>query len=542
MLRGIRIAAVLLTLHGADLRAPGQSLSPTDTNSSLEDGPTHRITFSGTPRIRSATFSADGSAIFVDLQDLGVNLWEVFIYYWPESLGTLTAITFLVCTTALWRILHRKRLLGEPHCRKCNYCLKGCESERCPECGWFIKRPIIGQSTRRRVLPFAVPLAFMLIVYGSLSLLRVPRSGCVSDWLHWWSYDLAADSSSLSAQRWGRHASRLVKVDVNTGEILDTLVTWRAGSIKGLPITLTPNGDYILAVLQDQDRLCLVSMRSGRVVRHLRDGDWPPTRITRWRQIAGFDDAGQTVFLVSFDTSNWRTHLLAWNWQSGEVTELLQSDGESVNRAGKTTYWPREYRYIPKTSPPRFLESPPSYGLGDQSVELLVRDSATPDRTVASISTPCWGYFDKHISSDGKRVFIHTRDPTANLAEFDLGSGKLLSRIAPPADHSYDWGRTDRAGTMLILVGTHDAMPRRGDSAHHQPFWERCVFLIRDMSRARWVGLRASPKNWVPQDLCVSPAGESFAVWGSEVGQSGIQLLLYDLSTSLQEELGPSEE
>lgn len=544
MLRAIGTGVVLLVMIGASSLF-AQDSTQAETDALPEYEPTHRVRFPGSPNIRGITFSADGHSIFVHLQDLAINLWEVLVYYWPEVLGTLTAVTTIVCTIALWRITHRKRLVGEPHCRQCNYCLKGCESERCPECGAQIKRPVIGRSMRRRTWPFAAPLVFMLALYGSLWLLRVPRSGYVRDWIHWWSYGLAAwacESNSPLADRWGRLVNRIVEVDVATGELLETSVTWGSSQLVGFPITLTPDGAHLLMTLQDHDRLSLISTRSGRVVKRLSYGKWPKRRISRWRQVAGFDDAGKTVYLVAFDQKGHKTYLLAWEWQSDQTTVLLESDAETQSSKPGPTTLPREYHYIPGTSPPHFLELPASYRVGDEAIEILVRDSSQPNRVVTRFSTTLWAYFDTPISPDGKSVFVYRRDSENALTEFDLSTGAFLSIINAPAGHRYGPGQTDKSRRLLVVTGecllpTSRRLPYGAGDQPGAP-----VFLVRDMVRKRWVGRYAVPEHWLPREPCVSPDGCRFAAWGCEVGDWGNDgLLIYELRSSPQE-VGLSKE
>jgi len=507
--------------------------------------PMHRLTFPGNPYIGSAAFSADGETIFVHLTDQAINIWEILVYYGPELLGALTALTTLVCLFALWRIIRRKRLVGEPHCRKCNYCLHGCESERCPECGWVIRRPVIGRPMWRRIFPWTAPLALVVVVYGALWALRLPRSSWVNNCVNWWSHDLLlwADEKNIAPlTQWSRSVDRIVEVDVATGKTLRTLIT-RPAYMPPLmfPLRVTPDGSGLLITLREADRLALVSTRSGRVVRALSSAAAPPPGLSRWRQVAGFDEAGQTAHVVLLDEATRKTKLMAWNLPSGNSTILFESDAEvHAGQHKRPMIMARRYYRIPGSAPSRFLEMPNGYGVGSEPATFRVVVPTAADPVATELATTFEGHSQPYFSADGRRVHLHTRD-RPSLAEFDLFTGDVLSTVQPPAWHNhYFIGCSDERNHRYILEGIHHSLARPW------PTHTR-VFLLRDTASSRWIGRYVMPDNWICLQLCASPDGRWFAAHGFRggnkiSGQYEQELLIYDLRLLPHDELDLSED
>ena len=513
-----------------------------DTRQAAEDEfaeyrPMHRLRFPGSPYVQSAAFSRDGNTLFVHVNADAINVWELLVYYWPEILGAGTAATALVCSLILWRILRRRRFVGEPHCRRCNYCLKGLSSDRCPECGTPVERPVIGRPMWRRTLPFALPLALVLIAYGSLWALRTPRSGSASMWLHWWSYDLHdwAQQKGVSLTQWQKNVDRIIEVDVATGKTQRTLITRSNRLHTWCPLAVTPDGDGLLMTLDSSDRLALVSTRSGRVRCTLAHGDSSPTRTSRWQQIAGFDDAGRIAYVVVLDEPAKRTKLLEWDLRSGSSAVLIETDADVVaSRSGRLVPWARRFYKVPGSGPPRFLEMPSSMGIGaDKSpVELRVHDTGGSRHAPVEFATSLWAHSTPGFSSNGERVYVHASSSVSGLAGFDLGSGEPLAGLnAPQWHHILFESCCDQPRGRLIVAGTwHRLEMIRAGLLNAHPH----VFLVCDLDARRWIGRYVQPSDGIYHTLWVSPDGRYFAAYGflkdsKKGGRYQHDLLIYDL-------------
>lgn len=119
----------------------------------------HVIEFDDGPNIGETVFSTDGKSIYVLLHPEAVIIWSLLGYHWPEILGLFVAGTVGVALMMAWRAARRKLIPGKPHCRKCSYCLEGCPSDTCPECGHDHSRNgvVVGKPLWRRLLPILTP-------------------------------------------------------------------------------------------------------------------------------------------------------------------------------------------------------------------------------------------------------------------------------------------------------------------------------------------------------------------------------------------------
>lgn len=507
--------------------------------------PMHRLRFPGNPRVQSAAFAADGQTIFVDWDDQAVNIWEVAVYYWPETLGSATAIIVIVCSFALWRIMRRRRLVGEPHCRRCNYCLRGVISGRCPECGRETERPIIGKSTWRRGLPWSLPLGIALLGYGSLWAFQMPRAGSASAWINWWSYDVAgwAQSKGVSLTRWVTNVDRVVEIDVTTGETLRTLITRPNRMDQWFPLTVTPDGGGLLMTLDRDDRLGLVSTRSGRVIRTLARGDssWTWGAVSRWTQIAGFDDDGRTAYVVMFDVPASRTELLAWDLQTGESSLLFECDAEMVDipYLGSPKAMPRRFFAIPGPGPTRFLQLPSIVGAYDDRItnEILVRGPEDLKRITMKITAEPPPFADPVFTSDGSRVFLGSKKPGSGLAVFDLVSGRRLQQWHPPVGHTAGHGNrgVPQRGPVIVARSLRIASVPGPTGVLTSTLSGPEAFLVGDSSSERWIGRYTRPSEAIRLgEIWISPDARFFATAGvipdsSVVGRYQQELLIYDL-------------
>lgn len=521
----------------------------------------HRLRFPGNPYVGSAAFAADGERLFVHVDGQAVNAWEILVYYWPEGLGAVTAATVLFCSIALRRISRRKRFVGAPHCRRCNYCLTGCTSGRCPECGNAVVRPIRGRPMWLRALPFVLPLAIVVAGYGSLWILRAPRAGYVATWVNWWSYDLHdwARDKGVSLTRWLRQVDRILEVDVESGQTLRTLITRPNRLHPWCPVTVTPDGSGLLMTIDDGDRLALVSTRSGSVMRTLAYGDFASVRTSRWTQIAGFDDAGRTVYIVLLDKPEKKTVLLAWNLRSGESSKLLEVDADIVqSQNGPAAPWARRFYQVPGSIPERFLELPHSMAVGNRGTptEFNVRGGADLQRIVCRFAKAIWGHSAPSFTSDGRRVYLHGSGFGEGLVAFELETGTALPALHAPPFHniSFQVSKTPQRGWVVIHGSGRPRPAKNLLSLFTSAFFRTDVFLVADLDQRSWIGRYDQPPEGIYLNLFASPDGRFFAANGFLRNSKGAggryqqELLIYDLR-SLPHDLqdgrelspGPSE-
>lgn len=128
------------------------------------------FTFRGDTRIQDIVLAPEGTHAYAIFQIGSVNLWAVLVFFWPEITATLVTLCIGV---ALWRVLRRRRRLGEPHCRRCNYLLTNLSGDRCPECGFELTEGnrVIGQPRRWKIAALLV-----LMVMTAAGYLTAPRT------------------------------------------------------------------------------------------------------------------------------------------------------------------------------------------------------------------------------------------------------------------------------------------------------------------------------------------------------------------------------
>ncbi len=481
----------------------------------------HRITFPAGATARSAAYAADGKTIFVHLSDTAINVWDVLCYYWPELLGGVCGLVLIVCTLLIRRTLARKRLVGEPHCRRCNYCLKGAAGPRCTECGHAIRRPVIGRPMWRRVLPKFAPVLMIGAAYGWLWAAKTPRSGYVGHWFHWWSPDLHAWSTTaglawLTAR--GQAVDRVIEFDAQSGRTLRTLYTQRYQS-SPMEIAITPDGRGLLIPLQENNRLAIIDIASGRVLQTLQPPQGMPAGC--WQQVAGFDPRRQLTFVVAGDGTRLVSRLLAWNTQTGESSLLREVSFPGLSAYARVAPMavPRFYR-IPHASPDCFLQTPgPEHSITFGARPAIV----TIGGGVQTLDDARWGKFlrsrgEPLIAIGGEWVYLAS---SFGVVAYDSGSGRLVSGLPIPFGHVVREASGLDASRRWLVVNTSTPAGRMH-------------FVIADLGRGQWIGQFNLPKQWSEcRSSSIAPDATSLAALGTKQtpSGSGAELVIFDMKS-----------
>jgi hypothetical protein len=143
-------------------------------------------------RIYQIALSPDGSTAVASVELNTVNLWAVAVYYGPEAAAGIVALLLVLY---LRRVLRDKSVVGQEHCRRCFYQLRGLAGDRCPECGTELTAAnrVVG---RRKLVRLLVSTTCLAVLTGWYCLYSgdLPRKGRVSEWLGWesaWAYERA---------------------------------------------------------------------------------------------------------------------------------------------------------------------------------------------------------------------------------------------------------------------------------------------------------------------------------------------------------------
>ncbi len=495
--------------------------SPISTGA--EPGPLHCIQFERDPLVSGVAFSPDGQTAYVLVKDNAINLWEILAYHWPEVGGAAVAVSVVALLFVFWRVARKPQLPGEPHCRRCNYCLKGAVSDRCPECSAPIKRPIVGRTMRRRLVWIAPSVSVVVIVYATLWLSGLSRTGAIRTWLDWWSYDIEklALDRGINLSSWNRVVDRIYEIDVIGGTIRRTLATRYAASLD-FGIVGTPDGEGLILPIAEGERLALVSTRTGAIRRTLRN----PVATDAddvWEQVAGFDEESSVAYVVAVDESAARTKLMRWDLKDGASSVVLDLDADTgINSIGRSDVFPHRLYRIPGPRP-RFLELKGDRSFDDVKVsaEARVIDlSGGATIPSASFVAPLTPGLAPGFSADGEFAFFGNCDSGFVRVALSTGSTGIVPRSGSPGLTPCNMAHYGR----MVLHGYAKRSTGR-------PMETR--FLIADLESGDWIA-RSGPEV-PPLDIWVAPRGQFFAAW-SFLSLSNYEkgILFYDTQSNAE--------
>jgi len=532
-------------LHAQDAaRAAGES-NTVATSRPAAGGPLHRIRLPENTRIGSPVFSPAGDKLYVQIDALTINIWEVLVFYWPEILGGVTGVIVPICVLALRRIVRRPRLVGELHCRKCNYCLKGAVSERCPECGAPVRRAVKGWQLRWRVAPVVVPLAEILLGYGGLWAWRVPRNCAAKDWVEWWSFDLAgwAARHGVSLVSWQTQASRIVVVDVTRARLERVLKVGRFD--RRCALTVTPDGRALLVSLGET--VVLLQSTDGRVRHALRCDEYVGGPGGCWGTPAGYGADGDKAYLVAWDKARRTSSMVTWDLASGRGTLALQTvmveTGVYRGSDGGFWPWPPHFYRLPGPGPARFLEMPSSFH-GEQGLftycrtHVLGDSGATTDMTIYPSPLELRG-----LTADGRQAWF--RESESRLKVVDLQT-EVVSELGGPAGHRLMAEHTccDARRNLVYIEGSTEG---RFDS--HRQLVFHSVTLVYDASSKRFIGRFLWPSDVGHDGVCATSQrliaartyNRSGSAWADELLIFDLATLPHDLTVPIPEALAESQ-
>jgi hypothetical protein len=265
--------------------------------------------------------SEDGRDLYVFMMSRRVNAWALMVYYWPEALAGILGIAGF---RWLARSLRRARALGEFHCFKCDYLLKGIAGPRCPECGLELKpgNRVRGEGKKRVLLP----LILLLAVAGWYATGRnaFTRTGCVGDWMVWRWEGLAYWGEDRGwVERHTQWQEEVMLVDLE-GKRPMRRVCW----VESLAEVERPSSETLNGCLSADRRFLFrvagidgweqVDLRTGRVVQRARG---------LWLYSVRAPETGPANILYGTDGAS----VGAWDIQSGrKLGELsFQADPDT---------------------------------------------------------------------------------------------------------------------------------------------------------------------------------------------------------------------
>ncbi len=483
--------------------------------------PTHVIEFDDGPMIGRTVFSADGKSIYVLLQPEAVNIWSLLVYRWPEILGVVVGGVILITVLIARRAARRKLIRGKPHCRECSYCLEGCPSDICPECGHDHSRKgvVVGKPLWRRLTPILAPALLVAVGYLGLMVAHVPRKGVVNNWLHWWSVDClewAKQRGFRGIVDQARRVGRIVEVDVSTGVVVRRFVTLPGG--WGTPIACSPDGSMLIAV-PGRD-LVVLNPHSGRIIRRLSAGDRPSSLAT-WTQLDGFSRDGDFAYAVELDWLNRDTRLVKWNLQTGEAATVFEAKADR-RQSGGFERAERRLFHVDGESHSWVLNLPSGPVTQETDVEMLLHDLDADGKVARQFTGRIWFWRDPIVSPDGCRVYWEYPDGrVGKFRGWNLRTGEEVRLSAAPGVPETE-----------LLLGAYAPGPEFVFFRHHG-FWGGHSLVVFDLREDRFIAaFPITPTRINADSQTVSPDGRALAVvgWTKEGPVRNRKLYLYDLS------------
>jgi hypothetical protein len=443
------------------------------------------IAFAGTPVVcepdtaLSAAFAPDGEALYVHLGVQAVNLWPSLVALWPEALGGVVVLATLALAWVVFRRHRNRQIKGMPHCRRCNYELTPQVRPRdesdstgslfpftwspgvmCPECGTGLDqaRPVLGRGLARRVAPtFAVWLCIVL-GYGSMFALGVPRRGWVSEWLDLSSTWLVSHADSW-AIRWLSprvdSCDRVIEVDPATGAQRRIVATRWGYSV--FELTLTPDGSTLF-LSGGRDSLLAIDVQSGRALNRVR---LPGQAGVEHRRpaVIGFSPDGTDAYVQWWNIAENKSGVSRWIWRTGtSAATLVEEAGYVDGQAGRASNWPRgfvlrDHRGTTDSSPsprfvsvPNFMESFPT-----KSFVMRVHEGGSLARDMSVLPLPDH-LSDPAVTLDGSTAILPS-EYGSHVSGFDLDTGSMIGSIAAPDPATAGQCVLSRGNRYLVTDG-----------------------------------------------------------------------------------------
>ena len=468
--------------------------------------PTGVFAYPGDTNIQDIVLLPDGSHLLAVFRIGSVNLWSLLVYGWVEIVATVAVGTLVV---ALWRLLHRRRAIGQPHCRRCNYLLVNLGADVCPECGIELTRRnrVMGRTRRTRVAVTVVLLVAVFAGYAT-GYRRLARQGSASTWCQWLSpglYDYAERNRQFWLLEHRSWRCRVVEIDLADGSVIRTLFS-RDGIWPG-PLVLHPDGRSFF--FSQGDVITHHDLVSGRRLGTFRLDETRPRQVRRRLHRFTVDAPGETIYAMTMDN-------VVWAWHLADGTRERVLDVRDLSAGGDTQF--QFLRLIPYQD--RLICQEQLTGANAELLDSTVWDLTTraPLGALGRIASTF------QTSSDG-RWLVGARGAPPVFDVWDLDTRTLRETIRPR------WGTSPgTAGSHVIGADSRFVvLPRYGPNELH--LW--------DLDNSAWAGACAGPVTyWFRASVRTDGSGKSImvAVATSVAGPTSTdKILTWDISTLLRD-------
>jgi hypothetical protein len=453
-----------------------------------------------------------------------VDVVALAAMYWGWLIGAAAA---LVATFLVWRvlvILARPQRRGMPHCRRCNYDLTAHAPgpdgvpKPCPECGRALtgaRAVRTGRSTRRRMVPLAIP-AGILVALGALAVaLGLGWRADVGEWPSRFATRVVERLGITLPQGSIHRCSTIVEVDLANGQILRTVVG--AGAFYG--VAVDPTGESIL-LSQPQAAVARVSARTGRELGRMEppEARGPGAAALPWVQecFCGFSRDGTAAFIMfAADTTPPSTRVVRWSFADGSQATVANVPSYVDPQRGGA--WPRQAHVLPGENggPDRilsradFMEAFPT-----RTYPVAIHTGPGEPVLKGDLGTQIESSSNGVLSPDGKRMYFVAAGMGGVIA-IDMTDLSVIGTVPAPGAITGHRIAIDPAGRLLAVGGFGG-------------------IAVRDTEARVWTTSLAMPHDLYGGEAGFSSDGRyafARAQWGTGSGQWRHELLVWDIAT-----------
>ena len=430
----------------------------------------------------------DGHHVIAQMDVPAINVWSLGTFYWPEAALVAGTVASLII---LRRVLRRKQVIGQFHCRKCNYQLTALAALQCPECGTAISKRT-RMKGRRRGWRLAL-LVIVVLSYATLyltGLLETLRTGDFSHSTHWcwaWVYEWAFAQGNQRVLRHQDVLSRIVEIDPATGKV--TRVIHEQGGQE-------TSGMYVLS----------------------RDGSllvWGPTGIWRYECSTGRTRMHSNLLGTRW-LPHWADRLVACWLDPGEHVAFLATSRGFVLEVDLDSESIKLQTEIPREAAPRhwrpltpFVSQRPFMAQlqSEQSLSFWMLGSSAP-QSADLVNSGDLVWADVCLSNDGTAAYVLNNDQTA-VEIWSLRTGTLENRTNLP-----------------LAQGLRPAISRNDQLlfVRSQSWTDVQVF---DLNSNQWTAILKSPGRVLYG--CVMADGKTVLMTGGNRGAPTQDLAVYQL-------------
>ena len=448
-----RPAVVCVCVFAIALSAAPTARGQDQVDGEIEESPPLRqpdgiFTYPGDTQIRDIILAPDGRSAYAVFAIGSVNIWAVLVYHWVEIAAAVIGVTVALM---LWRVVRRRREIGQPHCRRCNYLLVNFSGTACPECGVELadRNRVMGRPRRWRIAMFSGLLAAVGAGYlGGRS--QLPREGQASTWFYWLSprlYDWAWHHGQGWLHNHKAWLSRVVEIDLQSGRIERTLYQRNGGTAR--LIMLHPSGETLFVL--HRNTISHHDLETAKQIDVLSVRDAAPLALRDHLRSFSTDAEGQTLFALSDREVVWR-----WRLADGHREQLFQlPDDQSKPRAYLTLVRRR----------PELLDVRWAMIRGDGSIVLdisvwdLEKQKITRSFAVDIPGGRAW----EGLSADGRFLLVFQMLPPS-VQVWDIESAELRTVVEPSrgVGAAYVMSRDQR---FLVTATTKPAELQLWDAA-----------------------------------------------------------------------------